>query len=55
MLEWDEWSRLYADWQFVEKVKHENHKAATMAAIVEVLKAIFPNGVPNYTMDTGTD
>ncbi len=54
-LELDEWTRLYADWQFVEKVKHENQKAATMAAISEILKAIFPDGIPNHTMDTGAD
>ncbi len=50
-LEFEQWCKLYAEWQFLNKLNHENQKAVIMDAAAEILKAIQPtnyNGFPNH-------
>lgn len=51
-IEFDEWCKLYAEWQFTTKINHENLKATILDAASEILKAIFPNEYSKNDMDS---
>jgi len=51
-LDFDKYCKLYAEWQFVTKVNHENQKAAILDAASEILKALNENVGTNNQLDT---
>ena len=50
-LDYGEYLRLYAEWQFTEKIKHENLKATILNCAAEILKAINENVGNENNMD----
>ena len=51
-IDFERWCKLYAEWQFITKINHENKKAIILDAASEIIKAILPNEYSKNDMDS---
>jgi hypothetical protein len=51
-LSFEKWCKLYAEWQYITKINHQNQKAAIIDAAAEIINAITQNVGTNNQLDT---